>query len=184
MNGNADSNKLMTATTRTKIPCDGKESDGLPTSPTIGLRPTDKPYVIAGNTMSLLTGQGAVSIFVLPGYPRRALKDYSAAFAGKLSPLDKPFALVFAGLKCIGRTIAKAKLITYKMLVCSHGANTGPRSLTSQANSMGSGTTGVACVNTGRSFIGIEQDESYFAIAETRIKAAKDHLESSNPFNL
>ena len=51
-------------------------------------------------------------------------------------------------------------------------------------NTMGSGTTGVACVNTGRNFIGIEQDESYFAIAETRIKAAKDHLESSNPFNL
>lgn len=34
---------------------------------------------------------------------------------------------------------------------------------------MGSGTTGVACVNTGRRFIGIERDEGYFAIAERRI---------------
>ena len=38
---------------------------------------------------------------------------------------------------------------------------------------MGSGTTGVACVNTGRRFIGIELDPDYFAIAEQRISAAK-----------
>ena len=37
---------------------------------------------------------------------------------------------------------------------------------------MGSGTTGVACVNTGRSFIGIERDEKYFKIAQDRIAAA------------
>ena len=36
-------------------------------------------------------------------------------------------------------------------------------------NCMGSGTTGVACVNTNRNFIGIEQDAKYFAIAERRI---------------
>jgi site-specific DNA-methyltransferase (adenine-specific) len=34
---------------------------------------------------------------------------------------------------------------------------------------MGSGSTGVACVNTKRNFIGIEQDESYFNIATDRI---------------
>lgn len=39
-------------------------------------------------------------------------------------------------------------------------------------NTMGSGTTGVACINTGRKFIGIEQDEGYFKIAEQRIKEA------------
>ena len=36
----------------------------------------------------------------------------------------------------------------------------------------GSGTTGVACVNTGRSFIGIELDEKYFNIAKARIEGA------------
>jgi len=36
----------------------------------------------------------------------------------------------------------------------------------------GSGTTGVACVNTGRNFIGIEIDEGYFKIAQERISAA------------
>ena len=38
---------------------------------------------------------------------------------------------------------------------------------------MGSGTTGVACANTGRRFIGIELDPEYFAIAKQRIESAK-----------
>lgn len=37
---------------------------------------------------------------------------------------------------------------------------------------MGSGSTGVACANTGRKFIGIEKDEKYFAIAKERIEKA------------
>lgn len=40
-------------------------------------------------------------------------------------------------------------------------------------NTMGSGTTGVACVNTNRNFIGIEQDEKYFNIAKQRIQEAE-----------
>lgn len=36
-------------------------------------------------------------------------------------------------------------------------------------NCMGSGSTGVACVSTGRNFIGIELDEKYFNIAKERI---------------
>ena len=40
-------------------------------------------------------------------------------------------------------------------------------------NCMGSGSTGVACVNTSRDFIGIELDEKYFKIAKRRIKDAK-----------
>lgn len=37
---------------------------------------------------------------------------------------------------------------------------------------MGSGSTGVACVNTNRNFIGIELDEKYFEIAKNRIESA------------
>lgn len=41
---------------------------------------------------------------------------------------------------------------------------------------MGSGTTGVACMNTGRNFIGIEINEDYYNIAEDRIsKAYREH---------
>lgn len=36
-------------------------------------------------------------------------------------------------------------------------------------NCMGSGTTGVACLNTGRKFIGIELDITYYEIAKNRI---------------
>ena len=36
-------------------------------------------------------------------------------------------------------------------------------------NCMGSGSTGVACINTGRNFIGYELDENYFEIAEKRL---------------
>jgi site-specific DNA-methyltransferase (adenine-specific) len=36
-------------------------------------------------------------------------------------------------------------------------------------NCMGSGTTGVACVNTNRDFIGIELDKKYFDIAKERL---------------
>ena len=39
-------------------------------------------------------------------------------------------------------------------------------------NCMGSGSTGVACVNTGREFIGIEKEQEYYDIAKMRIDRA------------
>jgi len=44
-------------------------------------------------------------------------------------------------------------------------------------NCAGSGTTGVACVNLNRNFIGIEKDDKYFKIAENRIKEIQNKLE-------
>ena len=41
---------------------------------------------------------------------------------------------------------------------------------------MGSGTTGVACVQTGRKFIGIEIDPGYFEIAKKRISEAQAQM--------
>ena len=52
---------------------------------------------------------------------------------------------------------------------------------------MGSGTTGVACANLNRNFIGIEKDEKYFEIAKNRIERAaieamvKEHLTVEQP---
>lgn len=43
-------------------------------------------------------------------------------------------------------------------------------------NCMGSGSTGVACINTNRNFIGIELDDNYFKIAEDRINKAKESI--------
>lgn len=44
-------------------------------------------------------------------------------------------------------------------------------------NCMGSGSTGVACVNTNRNFIGIELDDKYFEIAKRRISEARNKPE-------
>lgn len=41
-------------------------------------------------------------------------------------------------------------------------------------NCMGSGSTGVAAINTGRNFVGIELDKSYYQIAEKRIQEANE----------
>jgi site-specific DNA-methyltransferase (adenine-specific) len=53
-------------------------------------------------------------------------------------------------------------------------------------NCMGSGTTGVACVNLGRAFVGIEKDEKYFEIAKCRIDDAltRKRAEGENNFGL
>lgn len=37
---------------------------------------------------------------------------------------------------------------------------------------MGSGSTGVACVHTGRRFVGMELDNDYYEIAEKRVREA------------
>lgn len=50
-------------------------------------------------------------------------------------------------------------------------------------NTMGSGTTGVACMNTGRKFIGIEKDAGYFEIARKRIQEAFDNQQGAHTCN-
>lgn len=42
---------------------------------------------------------------------------------------------------------------------------------------MGSGSTGIACLNTNRQFIGMELDEKYFNIAKERIEKYQAHTE-------
>jgi DNA modification methylase len=45
---------------------------------------------------------------------------------------------------------------------------------------MGSGSTGIACVNTKRNFIGIEKDAHYFEIARNRIE---EHITTASTQN-
>lgn len=46
-------------------------------------------------------------------------------------------------------------------------------------NCMGSGSTGVACINTNRNFIGIELDKKYFDIAKQRIEECEKELHNN-----
>lgn len=82
------------------------------------------------------------------GYPRQVL-DYANPNNEVLHPTQKPIALMEYLIK------------TY--------TNEGETVLDF---TMGSGTTGVACANTNRKFIGIELDNTYFNIAKERIENA------------
>lgn len=84
-------------------------------------------------------------------YPTSIIEISGANQKGKKHPTQKPVALMEYLIK------------TY--------SNEGDTILD---NCMGSGTTGVACKNLGRKFIGIELDETYYQIACERINAAQE----------
>lgn len=81
-------------------------------------------------------------------YPKTILTESNANNKGKVHPTQKPVELMEYLIKTYtqeGETVLDFV--------------------------MGSGTTGIACKNTGRKFIGIEKDETYFKIAQDRIAA-------------
>jgi site-specific DNA-methyltransferase (adenine-specific)/modification methylase len=80
--------------------------------------------------------------------------EENVVHGGKLHPHQKPLALIRWTL---------------------HTVNV-PEGATILDPFMGSGTTGVACLQTGRSFIGIEIDKHYFNIAKRRIRQAQQEL--------
>lgn len=49
-------------------------------------------------------------------------------------------------------------------------------------NCMGCGSTGIACMNTNRDFIGIELDPNYFAIAKQRIETFQSSCHTTKMF--
>ena len=82
-------------------------------------------------------------------YPKHLIEFSNASRVGVVHPTQKPVELMEYLIK------------TY--------TNEGETVLD---NCMGSGSTGVACVNTNRKFIGIEMDEKYYDISCKRIKNA------------
>lgn len=82
-------------------------------------------------------------------YPRSVV-CFSNSNIGSKHPTQKP-----------------VKLLEYLILTYSK------ESETVLDNAMGAGSTGVACVNTNRNFIGYEIDEEYFKIAKERIEKAR-----------
>lgn len=104
---------------------------------------------ISSNATSVVTGGIKAGGYLqeFTNYPRQLLNF--ASDGGTVHPTQKPV------------TLCEYLIKTY--------SNEGEIVLD---NCAGSGTTGVACANTGRNFIGIEQDDKYFEIAKTRIEEA------------
>ena len=86
--------------------------------------------------------------------PRTIIKESNANQRGKVHPTQKPVAL----LEYLIKTYTNENEVVLD-------------------STMGSGSTGVACKNTNRNFIGIELDEDYFNIAEQRINEHRTQME-------
>lgn len=86
-------------------------------------------------------------------YPKNIIEISNASQKNKLHPTQKPVALL------------EYLILTY----------TNPGALVLDICA-GSGTTGVACVKTGRDFIGIEKDAGYFEIMQRRIAEAQQQM--------
>ena len=110
-----------------------------------------KPYTLERNTFTVNYGKQVDMVRTEntgERYPLTILKFKRDK--EKLHPTQKPVAL----LECLIKTYTNEGEIVLD-------------------NCMGSGSTGVACLNTNRRFIGIEKDEKYFEIACNRIKEVK-----------
>ena len=88
-------------------------------------------------------------------YPTNILEFSNAVQKGKVHPTQKPVALLEYLIKTY--TLENETVLDF---------------------TMGSGSTGVACVNTNRDFIGIELDNKYFSIAKDRIEAAQKEVQN------
>lgn len=108
-----------------------------------------KPYISGKGTSGDITGNVKKVQTKNNGtrYPRSIQKFNTNKSKGSLHPTQKPIDLLQYLIK------------TY--------TNEGDLILD---NCMGSGSTGIACLNTNRKFIGIEKDENYFNIAKRRIE--------------
>ena len=122
----------------------------MPTYNPQGLIKLDKIKISLPHEASVYQKKKNPSIQTHTGYPKHLLEFVNEATSNKrLHPTQKPVALLEYLIK------------TY--------TNEGEVILD---NCMGSGSTGVACINTNRKFIGIELDEKYFNIAKDRINIA------------
>lgn len=102
------------------------------------------------------------------GYNKKPVECYSPyKERTKVNDLYYPTSIISIGTVCRNKSVHPTeKPVALLEYIINQHSNPGETVLD---NCMGSGSTGVAAVNTGRNFIGIEIDEKYFGIAEKRI---------------
>lgn len=114
-----------------------------------GVRPFGKMVKQGGPTENYGDTKRQIHLQEVTGYPRQILR-FSVATDRGMHPTQKPVSLMEYMIKTY--TLPGETVLDF---------------------TMGSGTTGVACMNTGRAFVGIEKDPKYFQIAEERIRKTK-----------
>jgi site-specific DNA-methyltransferase (adenine-specific) len=113
-----------------------------------GLKPFNKKVRRGGNG-DCYAASGTENLQEFTNYPRRILEF--ASESKTVHPTQKPVALM-----------------EYLIRTYTHEGET------VLDFTMGSGTTGVACINTRRNFIGIEKEKKYFDIAKKRINILQE----------
>lgn len=106
-------------------------------------------FIIFGTAASKLLHKGGTNVWRMPAFSSGAAKTNGQ----KVHPTQKPWEII---AKAIEDSTEPGAVVLDTF--------------------MGSGTTAVACLRTGRSFIGFEQDENYHAIAQQRIADTVDEL--------
>jgi len=123
----------------------------------------NRPAKAEGRTSSLFGQERAIGISGFTNYPKNLLSFPKDGYGkNNFHPTQKPLALLEYLIKTY--TLEGETVLDF---------------------TMGSGSTGVACKNLNRKFIGIEKDQTYFDIAKARI-AAWQNTTGSEPryFNL
>ena len=120
-----------------------------------GVTERENPIKKSGNAGNVYGERGTLNhehYSKFTGYPKHILEfnNEAASNRNRFHPTQKPVALLEYLIK------------TYT-----------DKGDTVLDNCMGSGSTGVACVRTGRGFIGMELDENYYSIARERIAEAR-----------
>ena len=120
-----------------------------------GLIPICKQKKASPNRFGTTTGKRKSHVAnytqTFTNYPNDVLLDFPETPSNKkMHPNEKPIAL----LEHLVKTYTNPGDVVFD-------------------NCMGLGSTGVACINTGRKFIGIELNQGYFDIAKNRIEEAK-----------
>lgn len=114
-----------------------------------GIKRLDNPVKNYVSKTSVYRKKKNPSLQTHTGYPKHLL-EFKGVTNDRLHPTQKPVQL----LEYLVKTYTNKRDVVLD-------------------NCMGSGSTGVACMNTDRDFIGIELDRNYFDIAKERIENAK-----------
>lgn len=125
----------------------------MPTYNPQGLKKLNVEKITQPNKSSIYKRKKNPSVQTHTGYPKHLLEFKNEATSNnkRYHPTQKPVAL----LEYLIKTYTNEHDVVLD-------------------NCMGSGSTGVACFNTGRKFIGIEKEEDYFNTAVKRIEEAKN----------